>query len=66
MNIVGSGIGFILPVLIIDQNSSVEECKQQVFGMYVFQGILVGITLTLNFLFLKKQPLTPASLGAET
>lgn len=34
--------------------------------MYIFQAILIGITLCLNFLFLKKQPPTPASLGSET
>ncbi len=64
MNIVGSGIGFILPALIIDQDTSPEECKKQVLGMYVFQAFLIGSVAIVNILFLKSQPPSPASLGS--
>jgi len=60
-NIFGSGLGFAIPALVVDENESISVRKRQIFSLYMGYTIATLGLLVLNCVFLKAKPSIPTS-----
>lgn len=52
-SIIGSGLGFAIPTLVIDEDSQGEFAQRQVFSLYLGYGLATIVLLVLNVGFLR-------------
>lgn len=53
INLVGIAIGFVLPTVIVDEDSTGGKAKQQVFTLFLVEFIFAAIAMILVFLFMR-------------
>lgn len=61
----GTGVGFIVPTLVVKENSLGQEAQDQIFYLYAGEFMVSAIAFVLVYLFMRKEPPTPPSIGAE-
>lgn len=66
INILGVGIGFLIPSLFVEDNVSKEEGKSQFFNLVFAEAIIATVCTLPVFVFFREKPPTPPSFAAET
>lgn len=63
--LVGTGVGFVLPTLVVKETTVGQEAKNEIFYLYATEFMLSAVVFVLVWIFMKKAPPTPPSIGAE-
>ena len=62
---IGNGFGFIIPVLLVDENArDVENEKVQLFNSYLTQAVITAVFLLITIATFRNEPKDPPSRGA--
>jgi hypothetical protein len=65
LNLLGMGLGFLIPTLFVEETSTGEDAKKEIAHLYIAYFIFSTICLALNFVFMRKKPSKAPSKGAE-
>ena len=65
-NLVSIGTTFIIPTIIVGEDSLGDDAKDQIFYLYSVYFLFSAIVFILTFIFMRKKPKKAPSLGAET
>jgi hypothetical protein len=65
INILGIGIGFLVPALAVREESLGETAKQEIHSLYLGYLIYSLACLTLNYFLMRRQPKVAPSEASE-
>lgn len=65
VNIVGVGIGFLLPTLVVYDDLPVDESQTIIVRLYIVYFILAAIQVVLGLVFMRPKPAIAPSISAE-
>jgi nitrate/nitrite transporter NarK len=65
INILGVGIGFLVPTLVVQEESLGDVAKGEIQSLYLGYMALSAGCLLLNFVFMRPRPAAAPSSGAE-
>jgi hypothetical protein len=60
-NIIGSGLGFAIPTLVVKEDSETNIAKHQISSLYIGYTITNMVLLAGCFLLIRARPSIPAS-----
>ena len=59
--IIGSGLGFVIPTLVVSEENTGQESKDEIFSLYFSYAIIAMVFLLINFVFMKSEPSSSVS-----
>jgi hypothetical protein len=59
LNLLGTGIGFVIPTLLVNGDDDNEVVREQVFNVMLIEGIPAFILTGVVLVFMKAKPDTP-------